>query len=78
VSVAQRTVTVFYSWQSDLPGGTNRNFIETALRAAADALRADTSIDVEPVVDRDTAGVPGSPDISSTIFGKIEVIAQVG
>ncbi len=70
--MAQRTVTVFYSWQSDLPGGTNRNFIETALRAAADALRADTSIDVEPVVDRDTAGVPGSPDISSTIFGKIE------
>jgi len=71
-TVAQQTITVFYSWQSDLSGSTNRNFIETALRAAADALRVDESIDVEPVIDRDTAGVPGSPDISSTIFEKID------
>lgn len=70
--MAQQTITVFYSWQSDLSGSTNRNFIETALRAAADALRVDESIDVEPVIDRDTAGVPGSPDISSTIFEKID------
>src|SRR5262249_37288607 len=58
--------------QSDLPNPTNRGFIQTALEAATKTLRDDESIEVEPVVDRDTAGVPGSPDISSTIFGKIE------
>src|SRR5438552_12222613 len=64
--------TVFYSWQTDLPSPTNRSFIETALEAATKTLREDGSIQVEPVVDRDTAGIPGSPDISSTIFGKID------
>ena len=64
--------TVFYSWQSDLPNATNRGFIQTALEAATRTLREDGSVQVEPVLDRDTAGVPGSPDISSTIFGKID------
>ncbi len=63
---------VFYSWQSDLPNSTNRGFIQTALEAAAKAIREDETIEVEPVVDRDTAGVPGSPDISKTIFAKID------
>jgi hypothetical protein len=30
---------------------------------------------VEPVIDRDTAGVPGSPDIAHTIFDKIDAAA---
>ena len=34
-------------------------------------IRSDDSVDVEPVVDRDTLGVPGSPDIPKTIFQKI-------
>lgn len=63
---------VFYSWQSDLPGATNRNFILQALENAANVLRNDGSLQVEPVIDRDTAGVPGSPNISETIFGKID------
>ncbi len=63
---------VFYSWQSDLPNTTNRGFIEKALENAAKSIRADDSIKVEPVIDRDTAGVPGSPDIAKTIFDKIE------
>ncbi|MGD0770121.1 MAG: hypothetical protein ABSB42_18205 [Tepidisphaeraceae bacterium] len=64
--------TVFYSWQSDLPNSTNRGFIHTALEAATKTLRENGSVQVEPVVDRDTAGVPGSPDIFSTILGKID------
>src|SRR5687768_9999122 len=64
--------TVFYSWQSDLPNATNRGFIQTALEGAAKAIRRDESVEIEPVIDRDTSGVPGSPDIASTIFGKIE------
>jgi hypothetical protein len=62
---------VFYSWQSDLPGATNRNFILQALENAAKALRNDDTLQVEPVIDRDTLGVPGSPNISETIFEKI-------
>jgi len=62
---------VFYSWQSDLPNRTNRGFIEQALENAAKALRKDDSIQIKPVIDRDTAGVAGSPDISKTIFSKI-------
>lgn len=63
---------VFYSWQSDLPNATNRGLIQTALETAVKSIRNDDSIEVEPVVDRDTSGIPGSPDIASTIFAKIE------
>ena len=47
---------VFYSWQSDLPNRTNRSFIQQALENIAKSIRADDSIDVEPVIDRDTQG----------------------
>ena len=62
---------VFYSWQSDLPNPCNRGFIQTALEEAAAKIVADNTVAVEPVVDRDTQNVPGSPDIASTIFAKI-------
>lgn len=64
--------TVFYSWQSDLPNATNRGFIEKALEIAAKLIRDDESIRIEPVIDRDTIGVPGAPDIAETILRKIE------
>jgi hypothetical protein len=62
---------VFYSWQSDLPNPCNRGFIQAALEEAAARIAADNAVAVEPVVDRDTQNVPGSPDIASTIFTKI-------
>jgi hypothetical protein len=62
---------IFYSWQSDLPNFSNRGFIGDALADAAAGIHADETIAVEPVVDRDTQGVPGAPDIASTIFAKI-------
>ncbi len=62
---------VFYSWQSDLPNPTNRGFIQDALENAATAITSDSSVAIEPVVDRDTQGVAGAPDIASTIFAKI-------
>lgn len=62
---------VFYSWQSDLPNSCNRGFIQKALENTAGAITKDETIEVEPVVDRDTQGVPGAPDIASTIFSKI-------
>lgn len=63
---------IFYSWQSDLLNATNRSFIEDALTKAARSIAMDESIEVEPVVDRDVQGMPGSPDISKTIFEKID------
>lgn len=69
--MAKTKCVIFYSWQSDLPNNTNRGFIEQALEKAAKAIRDDDSIQVEPVIDRDTSGVPGSPDIAKTIFNKI-------
>ncbi|HWJ40079.1 MAG TPA: hypothetical protein VNT29_03045 [Candidatus Limnocylindrales bacterium] len=70
---------VFYCWQSDLPNSTNRGFIEDAIERALKAL-AREDIVVEPI-DRDTAGVPGAPEIAPTILRKIDdasiVVADV-
>lgn len=63
---------VFYSWQSDLPNGTNRTLIENALKEAAKAIENDDSADIEPVIDRDTQGVAGAPNIATAIFQKID------
>jgi hypothetical protein len=63
---------IFYSWQSDLPNATNRAFIQQALENAGKAIGADKTIEVEPVIDRDTQGVAGAPDIAKTIFEKIK------
>jgi hypothetical protein len=65
-------VTVFYSWQSDTKAAANRTLIQTALAGAVKKLRADGSISLEPVIERDTKGVPGAPDIDAIIFEKIE------
>lgn len=63
---------IFYSWQSDLPNATNRGLIERALEQAAKAIRSDPELIVDPVIDRDTADVPGAPDIGATILDKID------
>lgn len=70
-------VTVFYSWQSDTRAAANRTLIQKALEDAAEQLRSDDSIAIEPVVDRDTLAVPGAPDIASTILEKIEASAVI-
>jgi hypothetical protein len=62
--------TIFYAWQSQLPNSTNRGFIEKELAAVTKEFQTD---DVLIVIDRDTAGVPGAPDIGQTILEKIGV-----
>lgn len=65
-------VTVFYSWQSDLPNNTNRSFVQRALEKAIESLKTEEELVIEPCLERDTVGVSGSPDIASTIFRKID------
>jgi hypothetical protein len=66
------TLKVFYSWQSDLPNNTNRGLIGKALDGAAEDVGSEVATEIIPVVDRDTSGVAGSPDIRQTIFSKIQ------
>ena len=54
---------IFYSWQSDLPNATNRGLIQSALEGAVADLLKDVELNIEARVDRDTADVPGAPDI---------------
>ncbi|RPA64411.1 hypothetical protein EGC86_03860 [Shewanella frigidimarina] len=63
---------IFYSWQSDLPNNSNRGFINTALEKAIKDIHADESFSLIPFLDRDTVGITGSPDISTSIFDKIK------
>jgi hypothetical protein len=66
------THDIFYSWQSDLPNSTNRGFIEDCLNRAIKEVRGDEQLKLDPCLERDTRGVPGSPDIAATIFDKIK------
>ncbi len=40
--------TVFYSWESDLPGKTTRNLIEGCLNTAIQQLGREDDLDVDP------------------------------
>jgi len=62
---------VFYSWQSDLEPAITRTFIEDALKDVVRKIAADATLSVEPVLDRDTAGVAGTPAIVDTLLSKI-------
>ncbi|MBD5117440.1 MAG: nucleotide-binding protein [Ruminococcaceae bacterium] len=62
--------TIFYSWQTDLDSKDHKNYIEKCLKAALKKLKTDTMIYMD--YDRDTMGLNGSPDITSTLFDKIE------
>jgi hypothetical protein len=72
VDMAKKKITIFYSWQTDLPNATNRAFIERALEKAIGSLNTDAETTLEPCLDRDTLEVPGTPDIPATIFDKID------
>lgn len=65
--------TVFYSWQSDIePAAANRTLIQRALEDAAADLGSDPALGIEPVIERDTQGLAGAPDIRTAIFEKID------
>ena len=65
-------VTVFYSWQSDTPSERGKDFVSAALYEATRRIAADVGVELRPEVDQDTAGIPGSPNMSVEIFSKID------
>ncbi len=64
-------ITIFYSWQNDLDSKLNRFFIRDCLKDALKKLSYETEYGESVRFDSDTTGVPGTPDIASTIFEKI-------
>lgn len=65
-------VTVFYSWQSDLPNNTNRGFIHSVIEKAIQTIKRDEAFDLDICLERDTQGEPGAPNIVTTILQKID------
>lgn len=66
------STTIFYSWQSDLDAKCNRYFIRDCLKDALKNLSKEPEYGESVRLDSDTSGVPGTPDIASTIFEKID------
>lgn len=64
--------SIFYSWQSDLPNNSNRGFIESCIAKAVKELDKLGPFSIELNIDRDTKNEPGTPDITESIFKKIE------
>lgn len=64
---------VFWSWQDDSPGKTNRHFIKAALEAAVAALAGEYELEDadRPALDHDTKGVPGAAEIVPVLMDKI-------
>ena len=76
---------IFWSWQSDTPGGIGRYLVRDALKGAIDKLKQVEEIEDATRenlhLDQDIQGVTGTPDLAATILGKIAksevVIADV-
>jgi len=64
--------TIFYSWHSDLPNNTNRGFIEDALKKTIKSLEQESPARTQLVIDEATREQAGSPDITDSIFDKID------
>jgi len=64
-------MNIFYSWQSDLENNYNRNFIKECLEKVIKKINKNLILEEPLRLDQDTKDVPGSPDISNTVFKKI-------
>lgn len=69
MSEAEQPITIFYSWQATSDKKTNMNFIEDCLKKAIKAVFKTDGLAI--VLDRDTKGVGGTPEIFNTILSKI-------
>ena len=65
---------IFYSWQNDLPAKSHRYFLDKCIQMSLKSLEKEAKVYME--YDRDTMGLMGSPDISESIFEKIDKAAM--
>ena len=65
-------VSIFYSWQSDLPNNKNRGLIETAINNAKDNILSENQNVTEIEIISDSRGENGTPDLVASIFNKID------
>ena len=65
-------LSVFYSWQSDLPNKTNRSFIHKCLLKALELIYSEHKIISEFVIESDSRDETGTPELASTLFSKID------
>nr|WP_158699713.1 hypothetical protein [Alistipes sp. Marseille-P5061] len=65
-------LNIFYSWQSDLPNKTNRQFIKKCLDAAMKDIHANNKIISDWNIESDSRGEIGTPELASGIFSKID------
>lgn len=63
---------VFYSWQSDLPNKTNRQFIQNCLETALKKIHENNLTISEYAIESDSRGESGTPELASTLFSKID------
>jgi hypothetical protein len=63
-------ITIFYSWQSDLPKETNQNGIRLSIKSAIPLIEAMID-DLDITLDEATSNTPGSPYIPGKIVQKI-------
>ncbi|WNI38054.1 hypothetical protein [Chryseobacterium sp. SG20098] len=65
-------ITLFYSWQSDLPNNSNRSYIQKAIqKAIKNILQTNKDIN-EILIESDSRDELGTPDLVNTIFSKID------
>lgn len=67
---ATKSLTIFYSWQSDSDQDCNLKAIRNALRLASGNIEGEMD-DIKLILDEATRDTAGSPDISATLFQKI-------
>lgn len=65
-------MTIFFSWQSDLDSKKNKNFIENCIKKAISEFNKENNHLADFIIDKDTSGEPGNPDIIRTILNKID------
>jgi len=67
--MTEKTITIFYSWQSDSSEETNKRAIRSTLRDSLNKIEEELTINI--ILDEATRDTVGSIDIPSTIFDKI-------
>lgn len=65
-------LSIFYSWQSDLPNNTNRQYIMSCLKKTMKVIHKDNITISDWTIESDSRGESGTPELANSIFSKID------